>query len=157
MKLVSTASAVALSLLPLQQPQEKPVVLPVCNAGGPYAAECNGPIASVQLDGTGSYHPHGLTIRFRWQIECGSGWLDDPTSPTPTLYHPMDACSIACGRVDLIVLSATGSSTSSAFVCVSRSSGTMIWPIITATGAPRTEAMMRWPAASATLFLRNCA
>ena len=56
-----------------------------------------------------------------------------------------------------IVLSAIGSVTSSELVRMSRSSGTMIWPIITATGAPSTEAMMRWPAASGTALRRNCA
>jgi hypothetical protein len=103
------APAILLVLTPLQQPVEKPAA-PVCNAGGPYVAECNGPLASVQLDGTGSYDPSGKPLRFRWSIECGSGYLDDPKSPTPTLYHPMIACSITCGRVDLKVFSPSGSS-----------------------------------------------
>jgi hypothetical protein len=84
---------------------------PVCDAGGPYLAECNGVLASVQLDGTGSYDPGGKPLRFKWQIECGAGYLDDPNSPTPTLYHPMTACAVACGRVDLIVSSKSGKST----------------------------------------------
>jgi hypothetical protein len=108
MQAPNTALAILLIVLPLQQPEPKPAAHPVCDAGGPYAAECNGPLASVQLDGTGSYDPSGHPLRFKWSIECGSGYLDDPKSPTPTLFHPMTACSIACGRVDLKVTSPGG-------------------------------------------------
>ena len=107
MQLTYPVSAILLTLLPLQQPQQKPAG-PVCDAGGPYVAECNGPLASVQLDGTGSYDPSGKPLRFKWSIECGSGYLDNPKSATPTLFHPMTACSITCGRVDLFVFSPSG-------------------------------------------------
>lgn len=107
MQALNPASAILLILLQLQEPVQKPAG-PVCDAGGPYAAECNGPLASVQLDGTGSYDPSGKPLRFKWSLECGSGYFDDPKSPTPTLYHPMTACSIVCGRVDLKVFSPSG-------------------------------------------------
>jgi len=109
MNVTTIACTICLTGLLFPRP-EPPAAGPVCNAGGPYVAECNGPLASVQLDGTGSYEPHGLPLEFKWQIECGNGYLDDPSSPTPTLYHPMTTCSFSCGRVDLIVFASSGAS-----------------------------------------------
>ena len=57
-----------------------------------------------------------------------------------------------------IELAATGSTrTERSVVRTSRSSGTIIWPNITAAGAPSTEAMMKWPAASGMIGDKNCA
>lgn len=59
---------------------------PVCDAGGPYAAECQGPTTAILLDGSGSSDPDaGDTLTFSWTSTCPSASFDDPTSPTPTL------------------------------------------------------------------------
>jgi hypothetical protein len=85
-------------------PAPEPVEGPVCNAGGPYQGECSNNAVTIQLDGSGSYDPRGKPLTFLWFIECGAGYLDDPTSPTPILTFPMNGlCSGACGRVDLFV------------------------------------------------------
>ena len=88
--------------------------------------------------------------------------LTSATSATNTISMAIMLSSSAMPTVAPLamasmVLSATGSSISSEFVRVSLSSGTMIWPIITAIGAPSTEAITRWPAASGMVEPRNCA
>jgi len=83
--------------------------LPVCDSGGPYVGECNGLPMSLQLDGSNSYDPNGLPLQFKWGIICGNAWLDDPTSPTPTLFiDTTGICAGACLRVRLKVSSAGG-------------------------------------------------
>jgi hypothetical protein len=39
---------------------------PICNAGGPYVAECAGATTSVTLDGTGSVDPNANPLTFMW-------------------------------------------------------------------------------------------
>jgi hypothetical protein len=76
---------------------------PVCDAGGPYAAECSGPQTAVQLDGSGSYDPNGKPLTFFWEVVCGGAVLDDPTSPTPVMTVDMNGlCTFGC-RVKLSV------------------------------------------------------
>jgi len=85
--------------------------VPVCDAGGPYSGECNGLPMTLQLDGSKSYDPNGLPLQFHWGVVCGNAWLDDPTSPTPTLFiDTTGICAGACLRVRLNVTSAGGTS-----------------------------------------------
>lgn len=90
---------------------------PICDAGGTmqpngstyYPAECNGPLATVQLDGTASSGTGTLT--FFWSI-CPEGGIDDPFSPTPVVSLDMTgSCMEECGGIQLTVTDDNGSST----------------------------------------------
>jgi hypothetical protein len=86
-----------------------PVVGPVCNAGGPYFAECQNGVASVTLDGSGSFNPNGAPLQFKWRIECGPATLTNGNTATPTVTLPMNGlCQAQCGRVDLLVRNPEG-------------------------------------------------
>lgn len=61
------------------------ILSPVCNAGGPYTAECGGFSTTVRLDGTGSTDPTGSTMTFLWTTDCPGAVFDNPASPTPTM------------------------------------------------------------------------
>ncbi len=47
--------------------------LPVCDAGGPYYAECGGPSTAVLLDGSGSSDPDGDALSYHWSGPFESG------------------------------------------------------------------------------------
>ncbi|UCG34389.1 MAG: S8 family serine peptidase, partial [Phycisphaerales bacterium] len=68
---------------------------PVCDANGPYAADCAGVTTMIALDGTGSFDPNaGDVLTYSWITDCPGGTFDDPTSPTPTLS--VDCSSTSC-------------------------------------------------------------
>jgi carbon monoxide dehydrogenase subunit G len=59
---------------------------PVCNAGGPYVAECQGASSTLTLNGTGSSDPDNDPLSYSWwTTSCPGGSFDDPYSPTPIL------------------------------------------------------------------------
>ena len=55
---------------------------PVCNAGGPYVADC--PIGSIFLDGTGSFDPNGDPIAYVWTTDC-PGTISGASLPVASL------------------------------------------------------------------------
>lgn len=65
---------------------------PVCDAGGPYAADC--PRADVRLDGTGSFDPDGDPVTFAWTSDC-PGTIDDADRAVATLRLDGD-CVVSC-------------------------------------------------------------
>lgn len=77
---------------------------PVCINGGPYLAECTGPITLVPLDGTASFDPDGTPVTFFWFDECPFGSFEDPTDPQTNFI--MDNTGV-CVRVCTIVLRVT--------------------------------------------------
>jgi subtilase family serine protease len=71
--------------------------LPVCNAGGPYVAECSGPLTAVTLDGTQSYDPDGGDLTYTWSTPCEGASFDDVHSPGPVLTIPSQpGCDLTC-------------------------------------------------------------
>jgi len=68
---------------------------PACDAGGPYAAECQGPLSTLLLDGSRSSDPDGDALSYLWSSDDPALSFDDPTSPTPTLSI---AASPACSQ-----------------------------------------------------------
>ncbi len=89
----------------LDPPCVSPNNPPVCDANGPYTAECAGSMTTVVLDGTESYDPDvGDTITFAWSnIDCPGAYFDDPTNAEPLLTVDSTApCSLVC-HVRLIV------------------------------------------------------
>jgi hypothetical protein len=71
---------------------------PICDADGPYMAECAGPTTSVSLDGTGSYDPDlDDALTYSWSTDCPGGSFDDYTSVTPLLaVDSSPGCLIDC-------------------------------------------------------------
>lgn len=69
---------------------------PVCNAGGPYSAECGGALTSVVVDGNGSSDPNGSQLTYLWSSDCPAATFDDPTSPTPTLTFDSNQVPESC-------------------------------------------------------------
>jgi len=70
---------------------------PVCDAGGPYAAECEGATTSLQLDGTGSSDPDYDPLTYAWTTDCPGGSFNDPTSPMPVLtVDSVAPCALSC-------------------------------------------------------------
>jgi len=57
-------------------------VPPVCDANGPYLAECG---VAIDLDGTGSVDPNGDSLSFDWQGPIVGG---STTGPTPSVVFP---------------------------------------------------------------------
>jgi len=79
---------------------------PVCVSGGPYVAECSGPLTLVPHDGSGSFDPDGTPISVLWFEECAFGFFDDPTSLTPNYVIDMTGvCFRHCGPYELQVTS----------------------------------------------------
>jgi hypothetical protein len=73
-------------------------VPPVADANGPYVAECQGLLTTVQVDGTGSSDPDpGDVLSFAWTTTCPGGSFDDLSSATPVLTVDTSAvCALAC-------------------------------------------------------------
>lgn len=71
--------------------------LPNCDAGTPQIAECTGPVTAVQLDGTGSTNPVPGPLTYNWELVADPRvTIDDPSSPTPTLYVDLQGiCSLS--------------------------------------------------------------
>lgn len=64
-------------------------VRPVASAGGPYNAECQGPVTLVPLDATAvdpDTDPSQLT--YAWSVNTPGLTFDDPSSPQPVLRVP---------------------------------------------------------------------
>lgn len=76
---------------------------PVCDAGGPYTAECQGASTSLPLDGTGSSDPDpGDTISYLWFADCPAYSFDGQTSATPTITINATAiCNVTLGVTDM--------------------------------------------------------
>lgn len=85
---------------------------PVCDANGPYTAECQGATTTISLDGTGSSDPNpGDILTYSWTTDCPGGSFDDPTSPTPILSVDSSAGCFDC-NVTLTVTDLAGASDS---------------------------------------------
>ncbi|GAG07481.1 unnamed protein product, partial [marine sediment metagenome] len=72
---------------------------PVCDADGPYVAECEGSTTSIVVNGEMSEDlDEGDTITFEWSnIDCLGAYFDDPTSATPLLtVDSTGPCSLVC-------------------------------------------------------------
>lgn len=83
---------------------------PICDANGPYVAECQGVTTSVSLDGTGSNDPEGEDLAYSWTTDCPDGSFDDPTSPMPELtVDTSPGCDVIC-NVSLTVTDTAGAS-----------------------------------------------
>lgn len=110
---------------------------PVCDAGGPYWAECQGATTSLQLDGTGSSDPDGDALTYAWTSDCPGAAFDDATSATPVLTVDTScACSIDC-TVTLAVSDGREVTRCSAVVQIDDTTP----PVITPTGAD----LVLWP------------
>ncbi|MCE9592610.1 MAG: hypothetical protein K8S98_00315 [Planctomycetes bacterium] len=93
--------------------------LPNCNAGAAQVVECQGAVAVVQLDATGSTNPAKGPLTYKWEI-CNDPRLsiDDPTSATPLLFVDLQGtCSLTC-TVGLAVRNKFGVSNCSTSVTV---------------------------------------
>ena len=69
---------------------------PACVVGGPYVAECQGPVTSVILDGTASSDPDGDVLTPTWTTDCPFAHFDDPTSLKTTLSVPSTVVPVNC-------------------------------------------------------------
>lgn len=71
---------------------------PVCNANGPYQAECAGGVTTLMLDGSQSSDPDdGTTLTYSWSSDCPGATFDDATSATPILsVDTSSGCNIQC-------------------------------------------------------------
>lgn len=75
-----------------------PNSLPVCHAGGPYSAACQGAQTTVALSATGSNDPEGQSLTYKWTSSCTGATISDATaeSPTLTVIAPDDGAAVAC-------------------------------------------------------------
>jgi len=71
---------------------------PTCSAGGAYAAECQGGVTTLTLDGLDSFDPDPQDqVSFAWSTNCPGGGFDDPEAPDPLLTTSTGgACNVAC-------------------------------------------------------------
>lgn len=105
---------------------------PVCDAGGPYVAECAGAATTVTLDASASFDPDvGDTITFAWTTDC-PGAYDDATLETPTLTFAAAcpapvACSATLTVTDIAGASNTCPTTVTVLASVPTASG---WSMI---------------------------
>jgi hypothetical protein len=73
---------------------------PVCDADGPYVAECGGATTEITLDGTGSSDPDDDLLAYSWTSDCSGAYFDDNTSPTPTLMlNTSNGCNVICNVI----------------------------------------------------------
>ncbi len=106
---------------------------PICDAGAPYAEECQGAVTTVALDGTGSSDADGDPLTYAWATDCPGGSFDDATSATPALsVDTPSACSLTC-NVTLTVNDGFESDTCSTTVSIGDTSPPMIdiCPVVT--------------------------
>lgn len=71
---------------------------PICDTG-PLVQNypCQGEVTAIQLDASASTDPDGDDLFFNWNVQCDNAVLDDPSSPTPTLFFStMGACNASC-------------------------------------------------------------
>jgi hypothetical protein len=88
------AVSIASTLVP-QGPQQYTLITPedaaannqppICDADGPYIAECQGTTTTLTLDGTGSSDPDDDPLSYAWTTTCLGGSFDDSASSTPQL------------------------------------------------------------------------
>jgi len=70
---------------------------PICDANGPYIAECQGEETMLTLDGTGSYDPDiNDTISYSWVTDCPGGSFDDPAKSMPILNVDTSTGALIC-------------------------------------------------------------
>ena len=77
---------------------------PVCDANGPYQAECQYPSTTISLDAAGSSDPNaGDMLTYSWSTDCPGGSFDDPTSPAATLSvdYGCFSCNVPLTVTDL--------------------------------------------------------
>lgn len=76
----------------------KPNSPPLCDAGGPQIAECDGMVTTVALDGRDSSDPDpDDVLTFLWETDCPGAVFDDAASATPILTVDTScACPISC-------------------------------------------------------------
>jgi len=111
---------------------------PTCSLGGPYVATCAGdrPGLTVSLNASGSEDPDGGRLSFAWSTACPGVTIDDPTSPSPTLFFGAGFGSRATCDVTLTITNDVGVSvTCTASVDTSLST---IRPVITLNGTNQT-------------------
>jgi hypothetical protein len=65
-----------------------PNIPPICDANGPYLAECSGEFTEVTLDGSGSSDPDGEIVSWEWDLD-GDGDFDDATGETLMSTFPL--------------------------------------------------------------------
>ncbi len=129
---------------------------PVCDANGPYAAECEGSTTSVMLDGTASEDPDpGDTITFEWSnIDCPGANFDDPTSAEPLLTVDSTApCSVVC-HVRLVVTDNWGEPSAPCDVAVMITDTTA--PVITSLNADDLVQAINVPVNCSVEFSDDC-
>lgn len=94
--------------LVVERPPNDP---PICDANGPYSAECQGTTTILSLDGTGSYDPDGGSLAYTWNTSCPGGSFNDPGIPMPELTVNSSSSEVDCSA-SLTVTDIEGSSDS---------------------------------------------
>jgi hypothetical protein len=77
---------------------------PDCDAGGPYIVTCNGDLAAIHLNASGSADPRALPLSYQWINECQDSQLFNDTNVAPLLklQAPLQGQEVDC-QVRLIV------------------------------------------------------
>jgi len=91
---------------------------PVCRAGGPYTATCNGAATTVQVSALASSDPDpGETLRYAWTSDCPGVSFSDPHGANPVVTLN-GACGTSCSVTVTVTDGHGGSSTCSATITV---------------------------------------